>query len=191
MKLGTLLAAGKSIMKGQVEVSYRASRQVYLPKFGTVKNPFKPQTSQPAKETSEPVQVAPPIQPRAARAARETTTAAAMPHFSSPAQTSAALPAMAGVKKTHWAGLLNTAWIFRGATAKGGEKPLDKTAKTQKPAATQTELSLDSVKVLHNDLSDVDVEIVPMKSRPGSAEEPAPKKSWEFLSERLLHIEAS
>lgn len=31
--------------------------------------------------------------------------------------------------------------------------------------AVQPELSLDSVKVLHNDLSDADVEIVPLKSR--------------------------
>jgi hypothetical protein len=46
------------------------------------------------------------------------------------------------------------------------------------------------VKVVHNDLSDVDVEIVPMKSRTG-AELPVPKKSWEFLGERLLRIEAS
>jgi len=47
------------------------------------------------------------------------------------------------------------------------------------------------VKVLHNDLSDVDVEIVPMKSRSGPAELQPPKKSWEFLGERLLRIEAS
>jgi hypothetical protein len=31
--------------------------------------------------------------------------------------------------------------------------------------AVQAELSLDAVKVLHNDLSDADVEVVPMKSR--------------------------
>jgi len=31
--------------------------------------------------------------------------------------------------------------------------------------AVQTELSLDAVKVLHNDLSDADVEVVPVKSR--------------------------
>ena len=54
----------------------------------------------------------------------------------------------------------------------------------------QSELSLDSVKVVHNDLSDADVEVVPIKSR--TADEPAvpdlppPKKSWEFLGERLF-----
>jgi hypothetical protein len=55
----------------------------------------------------------------------------------------------------------------------------------------QAELSLDTVKVVHNDLTDVDVEIVPMKSRSVAAESQAPKKSWEFLGERLLRIEAS
>lgn len=191
MKLGTLLAAGKSIMKGQVEVSYRASRQVYLPKFGPVRNPFKPETSQPATETSEPAPAAPRVLPRATRVARETTVATPMPHLSSPTQTSPAPPAIAAKKKSHWAGLFNPASIFHGPTAKNGDRPLDKTTTPQKSEATQPELSLDSVKVVHNDLSDVDVEIVPMKSRPGVAEEPAPKKSWEFLSERLLHIEAS
>ena len=33
-------------------------------------------------------------------------------------------------------------------------------------SAVQPELSLDAVKVVHNDLSDADVEVVPLKSRP-------------------------
>jgi len=56
----------------------------------------------------------------------------------------------------------------------------------------QSELSLDSVKVVHNDLTDADVEIVPIKSR--SAREvpdlkPA-KQAWEILGERLLRATA-
>jgi len=49
------------------------------------------------------------------------------------------------------------------------------------------------VKVVHNDLSDADVEVVPIKSRPAVAEihdlSPA-KKSWEILGERLLRATA-
>jgi hypothetical protein len=50
----------------------------------------------------------------------------------------------------------------------------------------QTELSLDAVKVVHNDLSDADVEVVPLKSRGGVAELAPAKRSWEILGERLL-----
>jgi hypothetical protein len=58
--------------------------------------------------------------------------------------------------------------------------------------AVQTELSLDTVKVIHNDLSDADVEVVPIKSRPAAAvpESPPAKKAWEYLGERLLKATA-
>jgi hypothetical protein len=191
MKLGTLLAAGKSIMKGHVEVSYRASRQVYLPKFGSVKNPFKPETAQPAVETTAPAPATAPVVPRATRAAQETAMAVTVNSLAAIKQKLPALSAIAEKKTMDWAGKFNPALIFRKTTVKGGGKPLDSAVKAQKPGATQVELSLDSVKVLHNDLTDVDVEIVPMKSRPAAAEPEAPKKSWEFLGEQLLRIEAS
>jgi len=184
MNLGKLLAAGKSIMKGHVEVSYRASRQVYLPKFGPVKNPFKAETTPSDQETAQPAPVTPPATPRATRAAQETMTAATVNPLTSIKQKLPALSAMAEKKTMDWAGKFNPASIFRRTTVKDG-------AKMQKPAAAQAELSLDCVKVVHNDLSDVDVEIVPMKSRSGVTEPQAPKKSWEFLGERLLRIEAS
>lgn len=191
MKLGTLLAAGKSIMSGRVDISYRASRQAYLPKFGPVKNPFKPEeTPQLAVEPGNAAPATPPAMPRPARVVRETTAVAAASPIINTAQKLPPVPVIAEKKKTHWAGKFNPALIFRRATVSGRENTLDKMAKMQKTAVTQTELSLDSVKVVHNDLSDVDVEIVPMKSRTG-AELPAPKKSWEFLGERLLRIEAS
>src|SRR5271154_1884329 len=40
MSLGKLLAAGKSIKNGQGAVEYRKDKRVYLPKFGSPKNPF-------------------------------------------------------------------------------------------------------------------------------------------------------
>jgi hypothetical protein len=57
----------------------------------------------------------------------------------------------------------------------------------------QSELSLDSVKVVHNDLSDVDVEIVPIKSRapsPTKADLHPAKKTWEVLGERIMKATA-
>ena len=59
------------------------------------------------------------------------------------------------------------------------------------PCPVQSELLLDSVKVVHNDLSDADVEVVPIKSRTADKTTvptlPPPEKSWEFLAERMFH----
>ena len=56
--------------------------------------------------------------------------------------------------------------------------------------ATQVELSLEAVKVVHNDLADADIEVVPVKSRTAATPEPAmlqpARSSWEFLGERLV-----
>jgi hypothetical protein len=191
MKLGTLLAAGKSIMKGHVEVSYRASRQVYLPKFGSVKNPFKPETAPASPEIAAPAPAATPAAPRATRAAQGTAIPATVNSLAAIKQKLPALSAMAEKKSMDWAGKFNPASIFRKTTVKGGSKPSDSVVKAPKPGGAQAELSLDSVKVLHNDLTDVDVEIVPMKSRPAAAKPEAPKKSWEFLGEQLFRIEPS
>jgi hypothetical protein len=84
-----------------------------------------------------------------------------------------------------------TAWTTRLAPSSfwGGAAAVER--KTL--PAVQAELSLDTVKVVHNDLSDADVEVVPIKSRPAVAEVPAlspAKKSWEVLGERLLRATA-
>jgi hypothetical protein len=50
----------------------------------------------------------------------------------------------------------------------------------------QTELSLNAVKVLHNDLSDADVEIVPVKSRTMAPMELPTREPMEFFAERRL-----
>ena len=60
-------------------------------------------------------------------------------------------------------------------------------------AAVQTELSLEKVKVVHNDLTDADVEIISMKSRPASypvADSQSAKRSWESLGERIMKATA-
>ena len=189
MKLGKLLAAGKSIMNGRAEVSYRASKQVYLPKFGPAKNPFKNETA--ATSPEEAVVLNSAIIPPAPRPTRAENleTAAAMPihNVEAIAQELPPLPAMSEKKKTSWAGKLNPASIFRHIPGKSELKALD----GQKTTATQVELSLDTVKVVHNDLSDAEVEVVPMKSRSAPPEAQPPKGSWQTLGEQLFGVKAT
>jgi hypothetical protein len=54
----------------------------------------------------------------------------------------------------------------------------------------QPELSLNAIKVMHNDLADADVEMVPMKSH-AEAMVSAPvlhpaRRAWEYLGENLV-----
>jgi len=95
------------------------------------------------------------------------------------------LPPISGTSKSlaAWTNKLNPVSLWAGA-APAEQKAL---------AAVQAELSLDTVKVIHNDLSDADVEVVPIKSRPAASETSAlspAKKSWEILGERLLRATA-
>ena len=166
MNLGKLLVAGKSIINGREEISYRANRRVYLPKFGLAQNPFKsPDEAEPVMPAAETI--AAPIQKAATPAATKTQK----------------LPTLAPkpVRATTWASKLNPISMWRG--------PAPAAPDAQGPV--QSELSLDSVKVVHNDLSDADVEVVPIKSRTaGEAAVPVlppPTRPWEFLAERMFH----
>jgi hypothetical protein len=242
MKLGKLLAAGKSIMNGRTDVSYRSSKQIYLPKFGSPKNPFKgespaqaephvsaagstsahsdqntsavqarvvvapvncdvPQVSKPAvspifksanySDANVAYQAKPSIEnsPSAASGRSEAKTDGGQggrfsnlaPRFN---------PSIPQKQDKDWS-KFNPLSILRAALPAGKAARSENMANGQKGTATQTELSLDSVKVVHNDLSDVDVEVVPIKSRASVPELPAPKNSWEFVGERLFGVEAT
>jgi hypothetical protein len=191
MKLGKLLAAGKSIMNGRTEVSYRASKQVYLPKFGPAKNPFKNEATLPSGETSTDTPVEIPTDAPVPAPILSSTVATATPRPTRVAPKTEKIPVLAPPpeKKGHWADKLNPISIFRAAPSKAEAGPAADVAKM--PAVMQTELSLDAVRVVHNDLSDVDVEVVPIKSRSSAAEKKTPKKSWEALGERLFGVEAT
>jgi hypothetical protein len=82
-----------------------------------------------------------------------------------------------------WTGRLNPSSVWSGSRAdlSNGSLP-----------AVQTELSLDTVKVIHNDLSDADVEVVPIKSRPAPVPPGATpaKNSWDAWGERLMRATA-
>lgn len=142
MNLGKLLAAGKSIIGGRREISYDISDRVYLPKFISPKNPFAPAV----KVELPPAAASAPIKEPAASDGTKTQK---LPTF----------PTMRWQKT--WLNKINPISLWRRATPRVQQKiegPL------------QAELSLDRVKVVHNDLSDADVEIVPIKSRTASME---------------------
>jgi hypothetical protein len=170
MNLGKLLAAGKSIIGGRGEVAYRISDRAYLPKFISPKNPFAP-----------PVKMEP---------APKTETMPLKKGIASDGAKTQKLPAFPTVRprKRIWAGKFNPISLWRGSRPSGPQK-------AQPPM--QAELSLDRVKVVHNDLTDADVEIVPIKSRtapeteapilpPAQAGDP-----WSRLSAKIFGAKAA
>ncbi|MGD1087754.1 MAG: hypothetical protein ABR955_03385 [Verrucomicrobiota bacterium] len=140
MNLGKLLAAGKSIKNGQGVVAYRKDKRVYLPKFGSPKSPF---TTKVQAELPKPL-VENSVAPVKNAATPTWAKTQKMPTVS-------AGPA----RVTTWAEKFNPIAIWRGSAAEVKSSP----------HAIQAELSLEKVKVVHNDLTDVDVEVVPIKSR--------------------------
>jgi hypothetical protein len=139
MNLGKLLGAGKSFFGGRGVVAYRADKRVYLPKFNSVKNPFESKPAADPAPAGTEATVAP--VPAAVKAKRKTGM---IPVFT------ASKPSRGG----SWTDRINP---FRGP------QPAAAAAALAKPV--QTEMSLQAVKVLHNDLTDADVEVVPVKSR--------------------------
>jgi hypothetical protein len=139
MNLGKLLGAGKSFFGGRGVVAYRADKRVYLPKFNSAKNPFesKPAADPAPAGTGATV----PTVPASVKAKMKTGM---IPVFTAPK------PSRGG----SWTDRINP---FRG--------PAPVPAATGLAKPVQTEMSLQAVKVLHNDLTDADVEVVPVKSR--------------------------
>jgi hypothetical protein len=169
MNLGKLLGAGKSFVSGHNATAYRTDKRIYLPQFVSPKNPFaNPATTVTQAELPKP----------AGRISAGPVKKNALPWVKTkkmPAVTDQGATARA----TTWVSKLNPVSIFRAAPPFAGKNVMP----------VQVELSLEKVKVVHNDLTDADVEIVPMKSRP--AREPASdmqpaKKSWEVLGERIM-----
>ena len=174
MNLGKLLGAGKSFISGGKAAAYRTDKRVYLPQFVSPKNPFAPAAATPATqvELPKPAAKAPVVQ------MKKTTT---LPWLKTRKIHAVAAPA-GPVRATTWVAKLNPVSLFRAAP----------NAVDNGGATVQAELSLEKVKVVHNDLSDADVEIVPLKSRPAPVlpdSQPA-KRSWEVLGERIMKATA-
>ena len=163
MNLGKLLGAGKTFFGGGSKVAYRTDKSFYLPKFNAAKNPFAPKPAAPAPA------VAPEVKKVSAAHLVKTQK---LPVFAAQQPK----PAMS-TRATSWTDKLNP---FRAPQP----------ARLAPAAAVQVELSLEAVKVVHNDLADADIEVVPVKSRTAATPEPAmlqpARSSWEFLGERLV-----
>ena len=162
MKLGKLLASGKSFVNGHGAVAYREVKQVYLPKFVSPKNPFTTPTKAPLENAVAPVKK----EIAVVLAKTQKLPPLPAPKFATPS----------------WTSKLNPVSFWRAP------QPI-----SSAPPVVQSELSLDSVKVVHNDLCDVDVEIVPIKSRASSqakADLHPAKKTWEVLGERIMKATA-
>jgi hypothetical protein len=165
MNFGKLLGAGKSFVNGGKVAAYRADKRVYLPKFVSPKNPFATATQtelpQPQVENSAPVK-------RTVMPAWKKTQK--MPMVSATSKSLAA-----------WTSRLNPMTMLRGPQP---------AAQSFRPTV-QSELSLDRIKVVHNDLSDAEVEVVPVKSRPAAPILQPAERSWEVLGERIFGTNAT
>ena len=172
MNLGKLLAAGKSIIGGRGDVSYHISNRGYLPKFISPKNPFAPAVETEAAPPAE----ATPVKKGIASDGTKTQKLPALP------KAGPRIP-KAGPGKRGWVGKWNPLSLWRGWRPAAPPKP---------QRSMQAELSLDRVKVVHNDLTDADVEVVPIKSRTVSEPEapilpPAQAgDSWSRLSAKIF-----
>jgi hypothetical protein len=173
MNLGKLLGSGKTVISGGKAAAYREDKRVYLPKFGSPKNPFAPK---PVTETQ--AELPEPAEPKKMEPVHKFTP----PSWARTQTTPVVAPDGAPVRTATWMTKLNPASFFRTGPATADEIA----------SPVQAELSLEKVKVVHNDLMDADVEVVPMKSRPAPVmPDPSPaKKSGEELGNRILRATA-
>lgn len=161
--------------------AYRLNNRGWLPKFNEGRNPFAPTAPKAAAVAPEAPNEK--VQVRAVASAPK----ALVPYTFKPAAKAGDLGsglesgrptsgASAKAARPNWTSRLNP---FRAPEPVAAQAPL----------AVQPEFSLAAIKVLHNDLADADVEIVPVKAR---ANAPTPallspaRQAWEYVGENLL-----
>jgi hypothetical protein len=179
MKLGKLLGMGKSFFGSDPMAAYQLNKRACLPKFNEGRNPFAPKTDLNAAETalSAPKAETKTSVPAEARAQKAPPPYAFKPAAKPAAKLSARQMAtpVAKAPRSGWTTRLN---------------PFRPPEPVAPPTAEQTELSLNAVKVMHNDLADADVEIVPVSSHANTsvtaAVLPPARQAWEYLGEGLL-----
>lgn len=181
-----LLTTGRSLVDlKNSAVEYRMRRKNLLPKFGGKKNPFaasdSAQSAKPVrpaavqvdllkpgltpaeqmaaklKETVPLPVIAPAVQTEKANPSGEIVAVQSIATPKAPAVPTPLMPRKPG-RFSAWVAKLNPlAWLPRRNAAGKSAIP-----RFHRPPV-QVELSLDNVKVLRNDLSDADVEVVPAK----------------------------
>ncbi len=195
MSLVRLLTAGKSLVGSQNPQSrYHLSRRPALPTFGGKQNPFRATTLPEAAQSATPAPTLPPAEPahvvvpaRAEGLGMPLTPApeAAAPNVagSAPGSEPLAPAAMPGFGR---GALVRYAEKFKSWLALGRRPAGGRVAPRLVKPMVQCELSLERVRVVRNDLSDSDVEIVARSAPATEAVEKAPGGAWEKVAERLF-----
>lgn len=171
MSLLRLLAAGKSLVgMSDAETRYRVTSQRLLPQFGAGRNPFSSrgkagpaQMGPSSPEDHRPTSV--PQEMRRSPALREESEAAPRrgpQGVATPASCSARR--FGEVLQRRTAALL-AGWKMKlmGVLAKRRRKATNPAIPRFTKPPVQGELSLDRIKVVRNDLSDADLEVIPAK----------------------------
>ena len=160
MSLLRLLTTGKSLVgMSDAESRYRVTRERLLPQFGSARNPFiSTGKAEPASAEARP---------------------SANCGGNGAAEGGGGIQGASGepaVTRARGALRLKAAALLSGWKAKLGgllRRPRSKAVKPAIPRFTkppvQGELSLDKIKVLRNDLSDADLEVVPARAKPAPA----------------------
>ncbi len=176
MSLMQLLTNGKTLVDLKNSTSrYQMPGKLHLPKFGSAKNPFRsPMKNQPAQGELK-TSTQPKVQAARIPAANLKETQR-LPELSAKMKETKRLPFVAARHSTPakpqtkwWETFLDSAGVVleKLSPAKwfGGSKPAVKPAvpRFDKPVV-QGELSLQNIKVVRNDLTDADVEVIPART---------------------------
>lgn len=165
MSFGRLLAAGRSMVGGgQWGGRYQVRKGTRLPKFISPRNPFA--RGDASATTSLPLP----------GGAGETVNTPSLTATSAPTEKAEVRPP-------------NLALLIAGRVARGLWSACKKVRRTKRPAipvfgkpAVQSELSLETVKVVRNDLADADLEVVARGGGPG----PVPGPQTNLMTAQAL-----
>lgn len=209
MSLLRLLTAGKSLVGLRDYQSRYVTRGGMLPQFASKKNPFRATVKPDSRAVSEPSAVAPagPAEPTCSPIEStepvevpksQETPAALIPseavgaNGQSATGTPAALKLLLPLAQTRRAvSRLDLSFDWSKVLFWRRPGPVRQAVIRSPKPLIQGELSLEGVKVVRNDLSDSDLEIVPVKSTPPTvAQAPAnavpPETTWDRVTGAFL-----
>jgi len=172
--MARLLAAGRSLIGSQTASSrYRMDKRAHLPRFGSSKNPFAVERR--ALAAMEPIS-------RRQTVSDAGSDSRAIPPTPTPAAAPAARLRQTMLRLRKWCVDVNPMARLAGpARSTFAPTPLF----TRAPV--QSELCLDRVKVVRNDLSDADLEIVPPKpARSADLARTSEQNAWHRLTTRIF-----